>query len=69
MAQTVLFEARSSDRPARRSEAQEQSGRDRAASLAHELASRIEGEVRFDDGSRALYASDLSIYRQVPSAW
>ncbi len=26
----------------------------------------VEGEVRFDPGSRALYAHDLSIYRQVP---
>ncbi|HEY1368185.1 MAG TPA: FAD-linked oxidase C-terminal domain-containing protein [Gaiellaceae bacterium] len=34
--------------------------------LARELAATIEGEVRFDAGSRALYATDLSIYRQVP---
>lgn len=34
--------------------------------LAAELKRRIEGEVRFDTGSRALYATDLSIYRQVP---
>ncbi|HEU4875613.1 MAG TPA: FAD-linked oxidase C-terminal domain-containing protein [Pyrinomonadaceae bacterium] len=27
---------------------------------------RIRGEVRFDDGSRALYATDASNYRQVP---
>ena len=31
-----------------------------------ELRRRIKGEVRFDDGSRALYASDASNYRQVP---
>jgi FAD/FMN-containing dehydrogenase/Fe-S oxidoreductase len=37
-----------------------------AADLAEVLARRIAGEVRFDAGSRALYASDLSIYRQVP---
>src|SRR5689334_12855816 len=30
------------------------------------LRKRIHGEVRFDAGSRALYATDLSIYRQVP---
>src|SRR3954468_18883979 len=35
-------------------------------SLAQELARAIEGEVRFDAGSRALYATDASNYRQVP---
>jgi FAD/FMN-containing dehydrogenase/Fe-S oxidoreductase len=34
--------------------------------LADELKAAIEGEVRFDDGSRALYATDASNYRQVP---
>jgi FAD/FMN-containing dehydrogenase/Fe-S oxidoreductase len=34
--------------------------------LASELAASIEGEVRFDDGSRALYATDGSNYRQAP---
>jgi FAD/FMN-containing dehydrogenase/Fe-S oxidoreductase len=37
-----------------------------ARALRQELAGKIEGEVRFDAGSRALYAHDLSIYRQVP---
>jgi len=37
-----------------------------AASLAKDLARAIAGEVRFDDGSRALYATDASNYRQVP---
>src|SRR5690242_1423309 len=37
-----------------------------AAALAAELRARIRGEVRFDDGSRALYATDASNYRQVP---
>jgi FAD/FMN-containing dehydrogenase/Fe-S oxidoreductase len=37
-----------------------------ARALREELAGEIEGEVRFDAGSRALYAHDLSIYRQVP---
>jgi FAD/FMN-containing dehydrogenase/Fe-S oxidoreductase len=34
--------------------------------LASELKRAIKGEVRFDDGSRALYATDASNYRQVP---
>src|SRR5574338_460494 len=34
--------------------------------LAKALRSAVEGEVRFDDGSRALYATDGSNYRQVP---
>jgi FAD/FMN-containing dehydrogenase len=37
-----------------------------AAALAKELAGVIAGEVRMDAGSRAVYATDLSIYRQVP---
>lgn len=37
-----------------------------AVALAAELQSRITGEVRFDDGSRALYTTDSSNYRQVP---
>jgi FAD/FMN-containing dehydrogenase/Fe-S oxidoreductase len=36
------------------------------SSLQRELDAAIDGEVRFDAGSRALYATDLSIYRQVP---
>src|SRR5260221_5586349 len=34
--------------------------------LASELRRAIEGEVRFDDGSRALYSTDASNYRQIP---
>ena len=34
--------------------------------LADELRAKIRGEVRFDDGGRALYATDGSNYRQVP---
>jgi FAD/FMN-containing dehydrogenase/Fe-S oxidoreductase len=34
--------------------------------LASDLEKAIEGEVRFDRGSRALYATDASNYRQVP---
>lgn len=37
-----------------------------AAALAEELRGRIRGEVRFDSGSRALYAADGSNYREVP---
>ncbi|HEY1240345.1 MAG TPA: FAD-linked oxidase C-terminal domain-containing protein [Bryobacteraceae bacterium] len=37
-----------------------------ARSLEGELRRRIRGEVRFDSGSRALYATDGSNYRQVP---
>jgi FAD/FMN-containing dehydrogenase/Fe-S oxidoreductase len=34
--------------------------------LEAELKAVVQGEVRFDDGSRALYATDASNYRQVP---
>ena len=37
-----------------------------AAALASALRREIRGEVRFDNGSRALYATDASNYRQVP---
>src|SRR3954463_15379146 len=37
-----------------------------ARGLARELRKRLAGEVRFDDGSRALYSTDGSNYRQVP---
>src|SRR5438128_1987606 len=37
-----------------------------ARALERALRTRIEGEVRFDDGSRALYSTDGSNYRQVP---
>lgn len=37
-----------------------------AEALAAELREQIGGEVRFDTGSRALYATDSSNYRQVP---
>lgn len=36
------------------------------AALASALRREIKGEVRFDDGSRALYATDASNYRQIP---
>ena len=37
-----------------------------ARALEAELRRRVRGEVRFDDGSRALYSTDGSNYRQVP---
>jgi FAD/FMN-containing dehydrogenase/Fe-S oxidoreductase len=37
-----------------------------ALGLAEALRKSVQGEVRFDDGSRALYATDGSNYRQVP---
>ena len=37
-----------------------------ASGLAEALRRQIRGEVRFDPGSRALYATDGSNYRQVP---
>ena len=52
--------------PLRRNGAMLSRRRDAAAELAEVLSRRIQGEVRFDPGSRALYATDLSIYRQVP---
>ncbi|HEV7967763.1 MAG TPA: FAD-linked oxidase C-terminal domain-containing protein [Candidatus Acidoferrales bacterium] len=38
----------------------------RAAELENELKRVVKGEVRFDRGSRALYSSDGSNYRQIP---
>ena len=37
-----------------------------SAQLERRLRQTVRGEVRFDDGSRALYATDASNYRQVP---
>ena len=47
--------------PARRALGQEPLGR-----LAWQLADVVAGEVRFDEGTRALYSTDASNYRQVP---
>lgn len=41
-------------------------GSQHAYQLYQDLRSAIAGEVRFDEGSRALYATDASNYRQVP---
>ena len=37
-----------------------------ARALARTLTESVEGEVRFSHGSRALYANDASVYRQLP---
>jgi len=37
-----------------------------ARGVADALRREIEGEVRFAPGDRALYATDLSVFRQVP---
>src|SRR5512141_1887694 len=37
-----------------------------STALERALSKRVRGEVRFDSGSRALYATDGSNYRQVP---
>jgi FAD/FMN-containing dehydrogenase/Fe-S oxidoreductase len=39
---------------------------ERASELEHALKQVVRGEVRFDRGSRGLYASDASNYRQIP---
>ena len=40
--------------------------KEQASALADDLRRRSRGEVRFDDGTRALYSTDSSNYRQVP---
>jgi hypothetical protein len=37
-----------------------------AEPLANALRSRVDGEIRFDSGSRAAYSRDASNFRQVP---
>ena len=39
---------------------------DQALTLLEELERDVEGEIRFDPGARALYATDGSNYRHVP---
>jgi FAD/FMN-containing dehydrogenase/Fe-S oxidoreductase len=38
----------------------------RSSELERALRSAVRGEVKFDDGTRALYATDASNYRQIP---
>jgi FAD/FMN-containing dehydrogenase/Fe-S oxidoreductase len=49
-----------------RSAARRPPARAAGGDLAAALRQQIEGEVRFGDGDRALYATDASNYRQVP---
>ena len=42
------------------------SGDEGWAALEHDLRTRVEGEVRFDAGTRAAYSTDASNYRQPP---
>src|SRR4051794_31013756 len=51
------------EQPYRRKTAQIDTGTD---ALAADLRRSVRGEVRFDDGSRALYATDASNYRLPP---
>src|SRR3954466_2890589 len=44
----------------------QETGTPDARALERALRRRVAGEVRFDPGSRALYATDASNYRQVP---
>ncbi|MGZ3959218.1 MAG: hypothetical protein ACXVBT_15120, partial [Flavisolibacter sp.] len=37
-----------------------------AGALERDLKRSIKGEVRFDSGSKALYSTDASNYRQIP---
>ncbi|MDQ2663290.1 MAG: FAD-binding oxidoreductase [Candidatus Eremiobacteraeota bacterium] len=51
--------------PTRRTNAVDASPVD-AAALAEALRAAVRGEVRFDAGSRAMYSTDASNYRQIP---
>jgi FAD/FMN-containing dehydrogenase/Fe-S oxidoreductase len=62
MSTTLSLDEEQLSRPTRVTRAVEVDAR----ALAAALRGRIQGEVRFDDGSRALYATDASNYRQVP---
>jgi len=54
-------------REARREVVEERVRVDVLRELEHALRATVEGEVRFDAGSRAMYAVDASNYRQVPT--
>lgn len=54
------------NRSARNDQKTQDTFRAEAERLSRDLRKWIEGEVRFDEGSRALYATDASNYRQVP---
>jgi FAD/FMN-containing dehydrogenase len=40
--------------------------RERAGGLERDLRGRVDGEVRFDAGTRGAYSTDASNFRQVP---
>lgn len=65
---TVLRQRHEADRLARlrHDDSRTAISAEAARALSADLARAVEGEVRFDDGSRALYATDASNYRQVP---
>src|SRR4051812_6428380 len=65
---TVLREQNESQRfqRQRRDDRRTAIAADAARGLEAELRRTVAGEVRFDPGSRALYATDGSNYRQVP---
>jgi FAD/FMN-containing dehydrogenase/Fe-S oxidoreductase len=65
---TILREHEESDRFARQrmEDSRGALSQEVVHALEGELRRSIDGEVRFDDGSRALYATDGSNYRQVP---
>ena len=66
MAQSDLVQLSSNKVPVQDSSRAADFPRASADALAAELRAAISGEVRFDDGTRALYAVDGSNYRQVP---
>jgi FAD/FMN-containing dehydrogenase len=63
MVRTQTLPASQSSRPA---ESPAWSRPGQPVELADALRRQVRGEVRFDAGARALYATDLSIYRQPP---
>jgi len=69
-ASTLTFLRRQNERARfarlRKDDASTRISADSAKSLARALTKSIEGEVRFDKATRALYATDGSNYRQVP---
>jgi len=62
----LLLEEIQQATPVRRESSKEAFAPASAAALEAELRATVQGEVRFDPGSRALYATDGSNYRQVP---
>jgi FAD/FMN-containing dehydrogenase/Fe-S oxidoreductase len=61
-----MFDDNAAPKPSRETGDSGAFSADRSAALSRELTGSLDGEVRFDAGSRALYATDGSIYRQVP---